>query len=1369
MKSTILTYYHGKNYNQIIECAKSLQPEQCDSTEVLCAVGEAYEKNKDFRNAMTWYEAAYSLSKNDEVLGMYLGIAFVLDENALVKSVLEQVDEGARGLYYWAAVYELERKTNDDRELQITALQELQEVQSEPNYLLRLAMLYLEEEREKEAARICKKIIRLFLSGEEVEYAKELQDAIKDGTAATYITERPWVKGNVFKHLSFAENDTAAAVDGGVVQNADTAELGTAVDETAGGLNKDEMEIVQEFLNSCDSGADGEDSAKKGKKNEEKIPAIVESCFEDVVGMRELKLALRDIYNILQLNKKRKGFELSDDIIKNNVIIAGPDGCGKTTAARVLVKALNKFGMVGSEYPQFADYYQLVGNTSDATFENVKHLFEMAADGVVVIENIQEFDDANAYSMGLEAIDLIVKAYHAAAGSIILVVTGTQDGIKEIFEKKKELKCLFLFDPIVLGKYSAEELVQIAKSMAENESYIFSEDAERTLKNKMEQLVSQSDFKYSRDLKNMIVSAIRNAANRLVKKRHVSMTNAMQLLAEDLYFDESSETVEELLEKLNSLIGLNAAKKQVSSIVNAIRIQKDAEEFGVDNQGGHGTLHLVFKGNAGTGKTTVARIMAKIYQRLGVLPKGHMIEVGRTDLVSDVVGGTAKLVSAKIKEAMGGILFIDEAYALCPDDNDTFGKEAVNTLVQEIENHRDALMVIIAGYSSDMDAFLTKNQGLRSRFPKEIIFEDYTPDELCEIFKLTVKNKGYVLNTKLDKEIMALLKKESAKTADFGNARGVRNVVEAVISRQKDRIATIDKEERTKNDYILIRSEDILAGGVAVEEEKSVQDYLDELNSMIGLDSVKKQVGKIINQVKIQKLAEERKLQGQQGNGTLHLVFKGNAGTGKTTVARIIGDIYRTLGVLKRGQLVEVGRSDLVSEYVGGTAKLVNAKVQEALGGILFVDEAYAVCPDDDDKFGKEAIDTLVAAVENHRSEFMVILAGYSDDIDKLLDKNQGLRSRFPGEIIFEDYSLDEMFQIFGHYVSKAGMRLDAGIEDYVMELLKQRSREKDFGNARGVRNVFESVKSNQRDRLAQMPVDMIRDEDFFLIKREDLGEVGQVQGQKTIAEYLAELNDLTGLASVKEKVNSMVATAEVNKRLQEMGLATTDSGTMHMVFKGNAGTGKTTVARIVGGIYRELGVLRSGHLVECDRSSLVAGYQGQTAMKVKAKVQEALGGVLFIDEAYALCEDENDSFGKEALNALVADIENYRKDLMVIIAGYSSDMDRFLAKNQGLVSRFPNEIMFEDYSLEEMVLIFKGMLKKNNLQLAEDAEATLAALIDEKRREDGFGNARGVRNIFDAVQKQKNVRLHRMLMESGTFSAESAQSIMREDIEAIW
>ena len=123
----------------------------------------------------------------------------------------------------------------------------------------------------------------------------------------------------------------------------------------------------------------------------------------------------------------------------------------------------------------------------------------------------------------------------------------------------------------------------------------------------------------------------------------------------------------------------------------------------------------------------------------------------------------------------------------------------------------------------------------------------------------------------------------------------------------------------------------------------------------------------------------------------------------------------------------------------------------------------------------------------------------------------------------------------------------------------------------------------------------------------------------------------------------------------------------------------------------------------------------------------------------------------------------------MVIIAGYSTDMDRFLAKNQGLVSRFPNEILFEDYSLEEMVLIFKGMLKKGNLQLAEDAEEALAELIDVKRKEDGFGNARGVRNIFDAVQKQKNVRLHRMLMENGTFSAESAQFIVKEDIEAIW
>ncbi|MBE5949634.1 MAG: AAA family ATPase [Lachnospiraceae bacterium] len=1357
MDNTILVLMQGKQYNQILEQARGMAPEQCEVAEVATAIGKAYEKTGDFSSAGAWYKRGYHLTKEDEVLGMFMGVTLANGDYVEAEIVLDKVEEAERGFYYWAACYEIARKTDKSNDRQIATLEEFLDVQQEENYLLRLAMLYVEEGRDKEASKLCKKISRLFINGEAVDYAETLLEQIKAGNGREFISSVPWEKGNVFKYLSFSDKEIPARSEEKVVQSTENREL----DEDK--LSSRDKEILKEVL---EDGAESE-SKNKEKLKEEKISKMVESCFEGVVSMKELKTAMNNLHNVLQFSKKRKGLGVDEDILGNSIVIAGPDGCGKTTAARVATKTFAKMGIVQSEIPQVTDYQSLVAATSDETFENIRQLFELAADGVIIIENVQEFDDANAYSLGLDAINQIVKAYDAAAGRVALIITGDEKGIQDLFMKKKRFRDIFRLEPIILGQYSLEDLVEISHCIAEKKAFMLDEKADAVLGKKIAQLIQQPDFRYSRDIEHILTEAYIRAAKRLANKRHLSLADSMLILEEDFVFEESDESIEELLAKLNRMTGLKEVKEQVNKIVNFMRVQKEAEERGLQSDDGHGTLHLVFKGNAGTGKTTVARIIGKIYKRLGVLSEGQLIEVSRSDLVADIVGGTAKQVTAKIKEAMGGILFIDEAYALCTDEYDTFGKEAINTLVAEIENHRDALMVIIAGYSDDMDKFLAKNQGLKSRFPKEIIFEDYTPEEMLQIFKKSVIDKGYILSAGMDEGVLTLLRQKS-RQRDFGNARGVRNVVEAVILKQRDRLAGISPDERTDNDYIVLRRDD-LELEEAAEKDKTVEEYLEELNSLIGLASVKEQVKSIVNSVKVQQIAQQRNLGNAGGFGTLHLVFKGNAGTGKTTVARIIGNIYRKLGVLSTGVFVECDKSSLVAGFQGQTAQKVKDKVKEAMGGILFIDEAYALSSGDGDTFGQEAIDTLVADIENYRSNLMVIIAGYSDQMDEFLSKNQGLGSRFPKSIVFEDYSLEEMVQIFKRYVKKEGLVLEEGSDNAILTLLKQRSVQKDFGNARGVRNVFEAVQNNQRNRLAQMSEGMLTDLELTMIRKVDFGVVCEENGGlKTIQDYLDELNALTGLASVKAQINSLVSTAEVNKKLREMGLATSDVGTLHMVFKGNAGTGKTTVARIIGNIYRELGFLSNGRLVECDRSSLVGSYVGHTAKNVKAKVKEAMGGILFIDEAYALCTDDKDSFGQEAINTLVADIENYRNNMMVIIAGYSGDMDKFLSRNQGLKSRFPNEIIFEDYTVEEMLSIFKGMLKKNQLVLDSDAEILLKEMLEHKSKGRDFGNARGVRNVFEAAVIQKNARLHRMIRENIEFSKETAQMILREDLEPL-
>lgn len=220
------------------------------------------------------------------------------------------------------------------------------------------------------------------------------------------------------------------------------------------------------------------------------------------------------------------------------------------------------------------------------------------------------------------------------------------------------------------------------------------------------------------------------------------------------------------------------------------------------------------------------------------------------------------------------------------------------------------------------------------------------------------------------------------------------------------------------------------------------------------------------------------------------------------------------------------------------------------------------------------------------------------------------------------------------------------------------------------------------------------------------------------------------------------------------------------MVFRGNAGTGKTTVARILAGIYNTLGLLPDGDtFIECGRSDLVGQYQGHTAAKVKEVVNRALGGVLFIDEAYSLCRDSQDSFGREAVDALVADMENHRKELMVILAGYSDDMDAFFSVNQGLASRVPTSLTFEDYTLDELFQIFCGIVKSKGFCLVPETEETIRTIIAQRSQAKDFGNARGVRNIAEHIIETHNTRIGAILSQGETPEDAMYVTILPEDI----
>ena len=245
------------------------------------------------------------------------------------------------------------------------------------------------------------------------------------------------------------------------------------------------------------------------------------------------------------------------------------------------------------------------------------------------------------------------------------------------------------------------------------------------------------------------------------------------------------------------------------------------------------------------------------------------------------------------------------------------------------------------------------------------------------------------------------------------------------------------------------------------------------------------------------------------------------------------------------------------------------------------------------------------------------------------------------------------------------------------------------------------------------------------------------------IEDLLAELDTYIGLAVVKQEVRDLINMVQVYKLRQQHGLPTTDMS-LHMVFTGNPGTGKTMMARMMARIYRSLGILSKGQLVEVDRSGLVAGYVGQTALKTQKVIEKAMGGVLFVDEAYALNGRSENDFGQEAIDTLLKAMEDHRDDLVVIVAGYTDLMDKFIHSNPGLESRFNRFLLFEDYTVDEMMGIFKMRCGKGYV-LAPDAEPLVRDYIAEESADGSFGNGRGVRNIFEHILVAQNNRLAKM------------------------
>ncbi len=523
-----------------------------------------------------------------------------------------------------------------------------------------------------------------------------------------------------------------------------------------------------------------------------------------------------------------------------------------------------------------------------------------------------------------------------------------------------------------------------------------------------------------------------------------------------------------------------------------------------------------------------------------------------------------------------------------------------------------------------------------------------------------------------------------------------------------------------------------------LRDNAALDTVLLELDALVGLQSVKTEIGKLIDLVE----AERRRAEaGVAGNViALNLVFTGNPGTGKTTVARIVGKVFSALGLLKSGHLVETDRSGLVGEHIGETAPKTRKVIDSAKDGVLFIDEAYTLyVPDSTRDFGPEAITTLMKDMEDQRGTKAVIVAGYQREMDTFFDANPGMRSRFNRYIDFPDYDAPELTEVFLRLVAQRQLRLEPDARGRVGHMFEQmvRTKGKDFGNARSVRSYLDKSIERQAQRLRDQP-----EADPLVLEVSDLPPLGRRE-ELDFASLMGRLDTLTGLAEVKNEIRKLASLVRAQERRREAGMSWAPVS-LHLVFTGNPGTGKTTVARLVGELYAALGLLEKGHVVEVGRSDLVAAHVGHTAIKTKEKIEEAYGGVLFIDEAYTLSSGGEQDFGAEAINTLLKEMEDNRNRLAVIVAGYGDRMRGFIDANPGLASRFTRYVHFNDYTSEELAQIFMSMASVHSYRLSDGAKTALVPVVERllAQRGDNFGNARVMRTLFESTIEQQAMRI---------------------------
>ncbi|TPX59440.1 hypothetical protein PhCBS80983_g02469 [Powellomyces hirtus] len=758
---------------------------------------------------------------------------------------------------------------------------------------------------------------------------------------------------------------------------------------------------------------------------------------------------------------------------------------------------------------------------------------------------------------------------------------------------------------------------------------------------------------------------------------------------------------------MDRLLDLTGLKKVKIAAINLFKRALIFKKMSKEAQKKNGiTLNFAFLGSAGTGKTTVARLLAEILKDCGLRAGSAFIECTAQKVKDDGVDEFRKQLAA----AKNGVLFLDESYNLDPA-GDFKGKSIVAEILTTSENQRENLTLILAGYQQDMyDKLYSYNEGLKSRF-EEVIFEDFDEEDLLLIWNQMLHDKGWTAAPEVGNIVVRRLAKSRNKRG-FGNARDVRKCFENATQKAIS-------SENFNPEQLVLSPEDVVGEAPSLNDPK-LRALLEELDAKIGWEGPKKGVAELIDMAQKNHALE---LAGKsQRPFMMNRVLLGNPGVGKTQFSGLYGRLLKCLNVLSIGEVVSKTASNFIGSHVGESVTKTLQILEMAKGKVLVIDEAYNL---DDNLYGKQVLDTLVEKIQGPHDDIAVLLLGYEKQMTEMLrNQNPGLARRFPQEYAFrfEDFTDVELLEIWNSQCKTnhaAGPFRKCGFGNHTSSMAKAMARNSSMDDVDGV--------------------------NWVLLGDEDI-EVGTAKSGNPFA----PLDNLYNVDHIKTQLkaleSAMIVARNEGDEAPEVG---------HFVFGGSPGTGKTTVCRVMAQILFELDLIGTDKVVETSGLDLTAEFVGQTKAKVTEKLEEGRGGVLFIDEAYELGIGP---YGQEAMTTLLAAMTDpVYKGMVIVVAGYQEDMDTMLNRNPGLKSRFNHYMAFRDWESEHCCQYFKDQAAKKHYHVDDAALDLLSTGFQTLRTLEGFANGRDVVSIWKDVLRQRACRV--------TTTGNTAKTIITQDV----